>query len=633
MKNFLLTSLILVGGSAVAGIEWNGYRGPDRDGRVRDSDWTHWIGESPATLWEAQVGKGYSAVVVHKGYAVTMGNQSGVETVYRLDAENGEVRWAFTYDCPEERKSFFGPRSTPAVDDDYVFTMSWNGQMHCVNARSGQLVWKKSLPDVGVNEEFGFSLPNWGLACSPLIHEDTVVYDVGRIVALDRKTGDIKWSTDDFNAAYSSPVVLDVNGKPSIACFMRRGLVVVEAETGALLSKYPWNSNGDVNAAMPLLHEGRIFLSSFSGPGCALISPTPPEVTVIWQNTNLANNVSSGVLHDSYLYGFDGQVSDSGGELRCLDIRTGELKWRHEGLGVGALSLAGRRLLILSESGELLVARPNPDSFQPLARAKVLPGTCWTAPTFDGGRIYCRDSGGKVVCIDVRNPEPRGFVGDTGSGWDTRSGVSVRASSEKKSREAIYTIDGGGFDPTGRFHVNYLNPTSPPPGSKPYPYEHKPDCTMWLSGGPGADGAVARGGTVEGGEWIEFSFKTAVPLREMWIWNYNENNHPERSDGIPPHYYWSASGMRDIVIQYSETGGSRPEEWQTVYEGELPCAYGHLLQPGDLRVDFGGAKARYVVITSADDGHANWVEEKLNIRNNVQVGLSEVRFYPADKGS
>ena len=91
--------------------------------------------------------------------------------------------------------------------------------------------------------------------------------------------------------------------------------------------------------------------------------------------------------------------------------------------------------------------------------------------------------------------------------------------------------------------------------------------------------------------------------------------------------------MRDIVIQYSETGGSRPEEWQTVYEGELPCAYGHLLQPGDLRVDFGGAKARYVVITSADDGHANWVEEKLNIRNNVQVGLSEVRFYPADKGS
>ena len=111
-----------------------------------------------------------------------------------------------------------------------------------------------------------------------------------------------------------------------------------------------------------------------------------------------------------------------------------------------------------------------------------------------------------------------------------------------------------------------------------------------------------------------------VPLKEMWIWNYNENNHAGRSDGVPPHYYWTASGMRDVVIQSSLTGSEDPADWQTVYEGDISCAMGQGEAPVDLRVDFGGADARYVVITSKPGGRVNWVEEKVNQTGHIDVG-------------
>lgn len=616
-------------GAAATEGSWNGYRGPDRTGVVAGSDWSPWEGDTPKIAWTAEVGKGYSAVVTFQWRTYTMGNRSGTESVYCLDTINGEKIWEFTYACPEKRKSFYGPRSTPAVDSDYVFTLSWMGQVHCLRADTGGLVWSKTLPDLGVNEEFGNALPNWGLSCSPLIYEDTVLFDVGRLVALDRATGEIRWATDDFNAGYSSPVLFDLEGTPAIAAFMRRELVVVEAAGGDLISRYPWPSIGDVNAAMPVVSRGRIFVSSHNGPGCAVVQPTRPEAEMIWNNTNLANNISSSLLYEGHLYGFQGQVSDYGGELRCVDFATGELKWRHEGLGVGTLSMAGDRLIVLSESGELIVAEPDPNGFRPLARAQVLQNVCWTEPTFADGRITCRNIEGNVVAIDVRDPAPRGFVGDTGAGWDTRSAVSVRASTEKPSREAVTAIDGRGLDPTGRFHTNYLFPSEGPEGARRYPHHPAPDTTMWLAG---HDAPSPRGGTVDGGEWIEFSFDRVVPLKEMWIWNYNENNHAGRFDGVPPHYYWTASGMRDVVIQSSLTGSEDPAGWQTVYEGDIACAMGQGEAPVDLRVDFGGAEARYVVITSKPGGRVNWVEEKVNRTGHIDVGLSEVRFYPADRG-
>lgn len=230
---------------------------------------------------------------------------------------------------------------------------------------------------------------------------------------------------------------------------------------------------------------------------------------------------------------------------------------------------------------------------------------------------------------DIPDSAPHGFIGDTGKGWDTSSSVKVRVSSEKVSREGVYVVDGSGLDPTGRFHTNFLYPTNVPPGGVPYPYEPVTPATMWLSQTDGEDGDKNRGGTVEGGVWIEFAFDKAYSLGEMWIWNYNENNHIHLPDGIPPYFYWSAHGMRDVTIQYSETGGSDPKEWTTIFDGKMECAICQPEQPVNLVLDFKGAKAKFVVITNDKGRRGNWVEEKLDRKGYLHSGISEVRFYPA----
>ena len=240
------------------------------------------------------------------------------------------------------------------------------------------------------------------------------------------------------------------------------------------------------------------------------------------------------------------------------------------------------------------------------------------------------------VCIvavgcSMSASKPRGFIGDTGEGWNTTSNVRVRASGEKPTREAIHIIDGSGIDPTGRFHTHYLYPAEPPPGAPPYPHPLPPGRTMWLSGNDDGDHENPRGGTIPGNHWIEFTFDRDYHLDQMCIWNYNENNHANRSDGVPPHYYWSAEGMRDITIQYSTTGGTDPGEWTTIYDGEIECAIGQPEQPVNLVVQFGGARARYVVITTDMGNKTSWVEEHTNVRDRYFAGISEVRFYPAER--
>jgi len=382
---------------------WNGFRGSDRTGISAESDWEVWEGDSPNIEWTAEVGKGFSTVVPFEGRVYTMGNTSNTDTVYCLDAETGREIWTFSYHCPAERKGFSGPRSTPAVDDGHVYTMSWTGQIHCLDIRTGDPVWARTNADFGIEGRFGYEFPNWGLSGSPLLHDDLVYFDAGKFFAVHRKTGKKKWELDGSVSAYASPMIFqDASGQDRLATLSKPGLVVADPQEGTVLSTYPWPTMGDANCVVPIARGDTLFISSGWKVGAALLRPSDLEAELLWKNTNMANALNSSVLIGEHLYGFDGQVSDHGGELRCVKWSDGELIWRHEGLGVGSLIAAGDRLIVLSESGELVIAKADPDSFQILARARVLENTCWTAPTISRGLIYCRDMGGKVVCINAR---------------------------------------------------------------------------------------------------------------------------------------------------------------------------------------------------------------------------------------
>jgi outer membrane protein assembly factor BamB len=414
MKTFRINAWIrlipvsCLGVSAIAETEnWNGFRGPDRTGVSSESDWVVWDDDSPKIEWTAEVGKGFSTVVPFEGRVYTMGNTSDTDTVFCLDAETGREIWTFSYDCIANRKAFFGPRSTPAVDYNHVYTMSWTGQIHCLDVRTGEPVWVKTNKDYGIEGRFGYEFPNWGLSGSPLVHGDLVYFDAGTFFAVNRKTGEKKWELDGLHSAYSSPMIFeDESGRSRLATLTTQGLVVADAGDGTVLSRYPWTTMGDANCVVPIVRDDTLFISSGWKVGAALLRPSELEAELLWKNTNMANALNSCVLIDDHLYGFNGQVSDYGGEIRCMKLSSGELTWKHEGLGVGSLIAAGGRLIVLSESGELVIADADPTSFRIRARAQVLENTCWTAPTISKGLIYCRDMGGKVVCINARKESP-----------------------------------------------------------------------------------------------------------------------------------------------------------------------------------------------------------------------------------
>ncbi|MCX5648150.1 MAG: PQQ-binding-like beta-propeller repeat protein [Planctomycetota bacterium] len=375
--------------------DWPQWRGPNRDGISKETGWrTQWPEGGPKVLWRADVGAGYSSFAVVGGRVYTMGNADKNDTVFCLNADTGEIVWRKSYPCGEGDHP--GPRATPTVDGKVVYTLSREGHLLALDAASGNPIWGKHLP-----KDFGAKPEQWGFACSPLVLGDRLILDAGPTLALNKQTGALVWKSGEDKAGYSSPTVFEVGGKTLLAVFPEFGPILRQAADGKELARLRWETSYGVNVATPIVQGNRVFFSSGYDKGCVLLELGDSGFKEIYQNKNMRNHANGCILWEGRLYGFDGQV-DGGGKLVCLDFQTGERKWQQGGLGTGALMLADGKLIVISERGELVVAEASPAAYRELARAKVLEKTCWTMPVLSGGRIYCRNHEGKIVCVDVR---------------------------------------------------------------------------------------------------------------------------------------------------------------------------------------------------------------------------------------
>ncbi len=396
----------LVCGVIARAADWPIYRGPNHNGISEEIDWQcDWGDADPKVLWRASVGKGSSSVVTADGRAYTMGNHGEEEdqqedTVYCFNAETGELLWKHTYHCPLLPKYYEGGTlATPTVDGGAVYTLSKMGDLFCLQATTGKVLWEQQL-----NRKLGFTLPTWHFSGSPLVVGDRLILNVGSAgAAFDKHTGELIWENGKDICGYSTPVPAKVDGHECVVFCGADSLVGVRVVDGKLLWRYPFFNKHKATAADVIIHNDEVFASCAYGRGCVKIRVAGGQVTRVFDNTVMSNLQSCSVLWQGQLYGFDENF------LACIDFKDSRQRWREKGMGKGSLSMcADGRMLVMSDKGELVVARANPDAFDVIARARVLPRTmCRTVPVLSNGRIYVRNAKGDLVCLDVHEMRDR----------------------------------------------------------------------------------------------------------------------------------------------------------------------------------------------------------------------------------
>lgn len=379
--------------------DWPQYRGPNRNGVTAEKGWLdQWPADGPAILWRAKVGLGFSSIVVSKSLAATGGHEKGQDTVFCFDAVTGRELWKHSYPAELGDKYFEGGTTgTPTFDGAQLYWLSRWGDLICFTAADGKVVWSKNI-----QQETGAPLPQWGFAGAPLIHENLLVLNVGEAgVALEKATGKIVWKSAKKDAGYSTPIPVQRNGEWLALLSNGENYLAVNLKTGKEAWRFKWLTEYGVNAADPIISGDKVFISTGYGKGAALINLASGQPQEVWKNKALRTQLNPAVLLNGYVYGADGDTT-SKAALKCIEWETGATKWSEANFGSGAAVIADGKLIALNGTGELMVGPASPEGFKPTSRAQVLGGKCWTAPVLANGLIYCRNSRGELVAVDVR---------------------------------------------------------------------------------------------------------------------------------------------------------------------------------------------------------------------------------------
>jgi outer membrane protein assembly factor BamB len=385
--------------------DWPQHLGPERNGIYRGPALAdNWGAGGPKVVWTKPVGQGFSGPVVADGRLILFHRVGNREVVQSLDARTGAEQWSYGY--PTSYRDDFGfdegPRAVPVVANGVVYTFGAEGQLHAVSLTTGTRLWSEDTAG-----RFKVGKGFFGAAGSPLVEDGKVIANVGGkgagIVAFDAKTGKVVWTATDDEASYSSGVAATIAGRRCAIFLTRAGLVGLDPATGAVQFQRPWRArqNASVNAATPLVAGDLIFISAEYGPGATALRLEGTTLTELWaSNDALSNHYATSVMRDGYLFGFHGR-QEFGPSLRAVELRTGRVRWSQDRFMAGSVILAGDRLVVLRENGELILAPASPDAFKPLARAQVLPETVRAFPALANGFLYARNEK-TLVCLDLR---------------------------------------------------------------------------------------------------------------------------------------------------------------------------------------------------------------------------------------
>jgi outer membrane protein assembly factor BamB len=399
-----LLAAMTTGLAQSAATGWPGFRGQDRDGVYRGVIRLSWEGLAP--MWKKPIGGGRASFAVAGGRAFTIEQRVRHEVVAAYDVLTGRELWTNAW--PERFSQWMGggegPRATPAWADGFVFALGGRGELRCLDAATGRLVWR-----INILQDTGAKNLRWGMAGSPLIAGDAVIVQPGgpagrSVAAYDRRTGKRLWTALDDKSAYASPMQVTLLGVPQFLVVSASRLVGLSLDRRNVLWEFPWSTGHDASAAQPIvIGDQRVFYSSGYGTGAVVIELTKAgdgfAVRQVWRNIRMKNRQSSSILHDGFIYGLDEGI------LACLDAATGELKWKGGRYGHGQLLLAGDHLVVITEEGELVLVAATPEKLREVARVPGIEGETWNVPAFADGILLVRNTR-QMAAFDLR-PESK----------------------------------------------------------------------------------------------------------------------------------------------------------------------------------------------------------------------------------
>ncbi len=379
--------------NALAHPEWSGFRGPDRDGRYlgpRIS--TNWSAQPPRQLWKIPVGPAWSSFAVAGRMLFTQEQRGPKEAVVCYDADSGKEFWKTEVDARlEDPMGGPGPRATPTLADGALYVCGSTGAFLRLNPVTGEIVWKKDLTQVA-----GSKVPMWGFAASPLVAGRVViVYGGGGdkgLLALDTATGDLRWSAPCPGDSYGSAQLDRLLGEESVVVLTKSGLALLDPASGKARLDYEWKIP-QFRALQPhVLGSDTVLLPTGMNMGTRAVRITknngPYAAEELWTSRQLKPDFVDLVSYQGYAYGNDG------GLLTCIDLKTGERKWKDGRYGKGQILLldASGLLLVLSEQGRVVLVAADPTAHRELGSFQALHGKTWNHPVLVGDRLYVRNS-------------------------------------------------------------------------------------------------------------------------------------------------------------------------------------------------------------------------------------------------
>jgi outer membrane protein assembly factor BamB len=415
LKSMIVVSLLgsVTFANAVQALDWAQWRGPNRDGISDETGLLQsWPSEGPPLLWQADgLGDGYSSPAVVGDRFYLLGSEGlDNEFVQARSTADGSKIWIQKIGKvgnPDQRPPYPGARSTPTVDGDRVYALGSDGDLVCLSADSGNIVWQKN-----VRTEFGGLPGEWAYSESPLIDGDAVVVTPGgpeaTLLKLNKATGEVIWKAPlegGEEAAYSSIVPATLAGHRQYVQFLQKGVVGVNAESGELLWRYDRTAKGSLaNIPTPVVHGDMVYTAAGKAGGAVVKIVADGDglaAEELYFDGKLPRAIGGSVLVGDHLYG---TASDS---LMCVELATGEVVWRDRALGAASICVADGCLYLHGENGDVALVKATPEKYELLGRftppnpPEAGSSKSWAYPVIADGRLYIFNFG-TMWCFDVK---------------------------------------------------------------------------------------------------------------------------------------------------------------------------------------------------------------------------------------